>query len=172
MMTQSLMKSDLATIFGVNTKCIVPKQGNWYNPQDKTNSGTWIAFIIREPRPRAWAYDQQGDAPVAGVGSQISTVLVISKVELQIVGPDAEMIAYSVQHWLNRPNVVALFDGQQAQLCADGLGQIVVTNFDQDGRNGVLAYNVSFNLQWANMFKVQETQLTTTSIGGSLTIGA
>lgn len=172
MINQSVIRSDLATIFGVDEKYIVPKQGNWWNPQDVFSSGTWVAFLIREPRPLAWAYDQQGAAPVGGIGSQISTVLVKSTIELQIVGKDAEILAYSIQHWLNRPNVVDLFDSQQAQLCADDLGRFTVSNFYQDGLNGVLAYNSSFTLQWANMFEVSETQLLTSTITGNLITGA
>lgn len=171
MITQDTIRTCLQTIFNVPLNRIIPKQGNWYNPQDITNSGTWVAFLITNGSPRVLPFDQQGTEPALYVGSQISTSYVLSKVKLQIVGPDAEVLAMSIQHWLNRSDVVALFDSHYSQLCAAGLGEYEVSNFSQDALNGVIAYNSSFTLQWANMFDVVQNQLLTGTITGNLTVG-
>ena len=180
MITQTTLKTILTTAFGVDTKFIVPKQGNWWNPQDALNGGTFIAYIIRRTVPVALAYSQLGTDPVLippetiiKTGSENSTALVISDVELQIVGSDAEELALSIQHWLNRSDINALFDTYNAQLCADGLGDFTVSAFSQEGLNTTFAYNTRFRVQWANMMNVIETQLgIVTNMSGSLTIGA
>jgi hypothetical protein len=180
MITQTTLKTILAAIFGVDTKYIVPKQGNWWNPQDQEGGGTFIAYIIRRTSPSVLAYSQLGDAPVLvppetviKTGSELSTSLVMSDIELQIVGPEAENIALSIQHWLNRSDIVMLFDSYHAQLCADGLGDFTVSNFTQDGLNTIFAYNTRFRVQWSNMMNVVETQVDVTpTISGTLTIGA
>lgn len=172
MITQDTVRTVLQAIFQVPIDRIVPKQGNWWNPQDITNTGTWVAFLITNGNPRVLPFDQQGTAPVDNVGSQISTSYVISDITLQIVGPDAELLAMSIQHWLNREDVKALWDSHHAQLCAEGLGRYEVSTFTQEGLNGVLAYNSRFSLQWSNMFDVVQNQLLSSQITGTLTIGA
>lgn len=180
MITHTTLQTILSTIFKVNAKYIVPKQGNWWNPQDADSKGTFIAYIIRRTAPSALAYSQLGDDPalippetVVKTGSELSTSLVISDIELQIVGPDAEELALSIQHWLNRSDIVALFDSYNAQLCASGLGEYTVSSFSQEGLNANLAYNTRFRVQWANLMNVIETQLdVVTNMSGDLTIGA
>ena len=173
MITQDIVRTVLQATFQVPIDRVVPKQGNWWSPQDITNSGTWVAFLLTNGNPRVLPFDQQGTAPILNVGSQISTSYVLSDITLQIVGPDAELLAMSIQHWLNRSDIVALWDSHQAQLCGDALGRYEVSSFTQDGLNGVLAYNSRFSLQWANMFdQVQNQLLTSQVITGNLTIGA
>ncbi len=170
MINQTVLQTVLETILPNVT--IVPKQGNWFNPQDQKNYGTWVAYILRNPHPTSTSFKQLGNAPVLGSGSEISTNYFIGDVELQIVGEKAEDIAYGISLWLERSDIVALFDSHYAQLCYDGLGAIQVSQFSQDGLNGVLAYNVQFRLQWANMLDITYSKLDTASISGDLTIGA
>ncbi len=180
MITQSTLQTILATAFGVSDDFIVPKQGNWWNPQDAANGGTFIAYLIRRTSPSVLAYSQLGTTPalmppetVIKTGSEISTSLVISDIELQIVGKDAEDLALSIQHWLNRSDIIKVFDTYHAQLCADGLGDFTVSSFSQEGLNTTFAYNTRFRVQWANMINVVETQVDVTpTISGTLTIGA
>jgi len=170
MISNVTLKPILETLFPNVT--VVPKQGNWFNPQDRANFGTWIAYIIRNQRPTATAFSQKGDSPVLGIGSEISTSYMIGDIELQIVGAKAEELAYAVAHWLNRSEIPQLFDTHYAQLCYQDLGRVVVSQFIQDGENSVLAYNVSFTLQWANMLNITYSKLDTAApITGDLTIG-
>lgn len=172
MITQTTLRTILKTIFQVDEKYIVPKQGNWWNPQDSLSSGTWIAYIVRNSSPTSTSFMQNGTAPVAGVGSEIPTVYTLSDIELQIVGKDAEMLANSIQLWLTRPDIVDLFDTYHAQLCADGLGDWTTSTFTQEGLNSNVAFNTRFRVQWANMINISGTQLDTVNMTGTLTIGA
>ena len=172
MITQTTLRTILKTIFQVDEKYIVPKQGNWWNPQDSLNSGTWIAYLIRNSSPTATAFMQTGTLPTGGIGSELATSYTISDIELQIVGKDAEMIANSIQLWLTRPDIVDLFDSYHAQLCADGLGDWTASVFSQEGLNTNIAFNTRFRVQWANMINISGTKLDTVNITGDLTIGA
>jgi hypothetical protein len=174
MITQQVIRDFLVATFNVPQDMVIPKQGNWFNPQDSESLKvrTFVAFLLGEGVPVATAYWQPGDAPSAGLGSEISTSLVISKVDLQIVGPSAEILANSIMHWLNRQDVIDYLDSHNAQLLAADLGRVIPSTFIQDGDNSVIAYNSVFRLQWANMFEVGETQAITATITGDLTIGA
>lgn len=172
MITQSNIQTILSIIFVAPIDRVVPKQGNWYNPQDITNSGNWVAFIIRNARPRCKPYIQPGAIVNTVQQPPILTTSMIGKLELQIVGPDAETLAQSVSLWLGRDDVISLWDTYQAQLCADGLGEYNTSNFIQDGDNSVLAYNVNINIQWSNMIQLSQTQLTTASWTSAVTVGS
>ena len=164
MITQPVIKTILETIFpGVS---VVPKQGNWFNPQDIKNMGTWIAFLIRNVRPRSLPFWQTGNTDT----TPILTNYMIGDLELQIVGSQAEAIAQSISLWPGRPDIMDLFDTNQAQVCYDGIGQYMVSTFVQDGLSSVLAYNVRLSIQWANMIQNVQPIVTTTEITGTLTI--
>ena len=52
-LNQTTLRGILAQIFSVNEKYVVPKQGNWWNPQENANNiQNWIAYRIKENRPR------------------------------------------------------------------------------------------------------------------------
>ena len=54
MITQTTLQTILETIFpGVN---VVPKQGNWWNPQNGLDKTTFIAYLIRNTSPTATAF--------------------------------------------------------------------------------------------------------------------
>jgi len=155
MMTQGTIGTILQTIFQLPTGFIVPKQGNWFNPQDLTNSGTWIAYLIRNGKPMAYPSNQDN-----GDGTYQELVPMMGDLELQFVGPDAEYLAQSVALWTTRPDIHALFDANYAQLAYEDFGQYEVSNFAQNGLNSVLAYNVRGKIQWANMIQVSSTLIT------------
>ena len=155
MMTQTTLGTILQTIFQLPPGFIVPKQGNWWNPQDITNSGTWIAYLIRNGKPVAYPSMQDN-----GDGTYQEFVPMIGDLELQFVGPDAESLAQSCALWMVRSDIHALFDANYAQLAFEDFGHFEVSNFTQQGLNGVLAYNVSGKIQWANMIQVSSTLIT------------
>ena len=165
-MKQEELRTILSTVFNVDSKYVVPKQGNWWNPQDSDEkAATWVAFIIRSPKPRTQSVIFN-DPDVGPISAQYFT----GTVELQIVGTDAEDVAYSVGHWLDRYDVVSLFDSYKAQLMADGIGSFIVSTFAQDGLNTVLAYNVSFGMEWADFaYSAGQSLLETVDIEGAIT---
>lgn len=153
-MTQAQMQDFLAFALKMSKDFIVPKQGNWFNPQDQTGATTWVAFLVRNDLSRTKPFWQT----VGGV--QTSTTYVNSTVELQIVGSGAEILVTNIRHWPNRSDVLTYLDNIQTQLYADGLGDCTVSTFVQDGANSVLAYNTSFSIQWASTVATQQTQVT------------
>jgi hypothetical protein len=177
-MTQDELRTILVNIFSsdpVNDPqryIIVPKQGNWWNPQDRIASpgkpSTWIAFLLRNAQPRVLPY-YQPDYENVGFNSPISTVINRGKIELQFVGDEAESLAQSVQHWLNRFDVQTYFYDANAQLMADDLGRYEVSNFGQYGENSVLAYNTEVMIEFANNVQTNLTQITSAIIGGTIT---
>lgn len=155
MVTQSSLQGILASVFGVDPKYVVPKQGNWYDPQTTADqAATWVAYLLSEGNPTGTAYYQQG------VTSLISTVPLIGTLELQIIGDMAEILARGILHWLHRPDIVTLFDNNQAQLAADELGRFRLVPYRQGGQNNILAYNVNVGLQWVDLFQSTMTKLT------------
>lgn len=164
-MTQSDVQTFLSTILGVDASLIVPKQGNWYNPQDRIPSpdkpDTWIAFLMTTSTSSTLQYYLPGDDNVP-----MSTVQYVSKVDLQIVGTQAEALVQSIAHWLKRDDVMAELDSLNAQLMAQDLGSYVVTQFDQEGLNSVLAYNTSFYLQWTSFIQSNQIAITSVNLGG------
>jgi hypothetical protein len=165
-LTQSAMQIFLSSALGIATTYIVPKQGNWFNIQDQTGATTWVAFLVRDDKNRTKPFWQT----VGGV--QTSTSYVNSRVELQIVGDAAETLVTNVRHWPNRADVLSSLDAIQAQLYADGCGDCVVSPFVQDGLNTVLAYNVTFSIQWASTVTTAQTKVTIGNIQpGTITGG-
>jgi hypothetical protein len=147
-------------------KYIVPKQGNWFNPQDllagSSKPGTWCAYLLKNCSPRSIPYTFGVD------GVQYSNVLYTGDLELQFVGDKSEILAHSVAHWLNRMDVIDYLEELYAQLMADGLGSIIVSNFYQDGDNAVLAYNVTIGLQWAENLETGATMLDQVTMSGGI----
>ncbi len=159
MVTQSNLRASLATIFGVDQRFIIPKQGNWWNPQTMDLTvGTWIAFLKRDGQPRVkpWFF------------GSISTTYKISNIDMQIVGSNSEYLADSIAHWLLRDDVQAVFENLNAALLLDGLGKYTVSQFNQDGGNSVLAYNVSFRLQWASEIQTFQTIADEVTLSGEV----
>lgn len=175
-MTQQNLRSILAQIYSADemapvTNIIVPKQGNWWNPQDyipnPDKPTTWIAFLMRDGTPRSTPIYIQADQTEEAV-SPISMVPNVSWVELQFVGDKAEELAQSLQHWSRMSKVVGLFMAEGAQLMAQDLGKYTVSSFYQDGLNSVLAYNAVFGLQWGNNLASEQDQLLFAEMGGDV----
>lgn len=155
-LTSTLLKTILTNIFfaeadrAIYGKYVVPKQGNWYNPQDTTTDkiATWIGYNIpfRKSKIRA-RLDQDENNNEEDVVSEIVTI------ELQFVGAKAEEVALTLMHWNSRTDVheaLAVVSGQPL----DEEVKIVQSVYKQDGLNTIYAYNVKRRIVCEN------TQLT------------
>lgn len=147
-LNQKNLRATLASVFGVDQAYVVPRQGNWWNPQAGPESPakplTWCAFRIERARaltvPHFVAPDSTRNWSVAHK---------ISRVTLQFVGDQAEDMANSIAHWVHNTAVQAAWDAYDGKMAA-AVGDVVATDFDQDGENVVLAYNVWFDLVYAD----------------------
>lgn len=168
-----------------NSPFVVPIQGNFKNPQDYYDGDvprtwltrnqifnpdgripdTWIGYRKKDSRPRT--LQSYGYGPN---GEYFSRVYKIAACTLQIVGNQAEDWAESVAHWMLRGDVQDLLVSMDASLLADELGRIEISTFVQDGLNSVLAYNVSFNVEFASTIDVDQPLITGAEITGTVTV--
>ena len=168
-LSQTTLRTTLATILSVDPKYIVPKQGNWFNPQDMLPTEekplTWVAYRISRAKPRiipVLVEDEDGKR---------SFTFIVSKVDLQIVGTRAEALAESVAHWMRRQDVRDAFELIDASLMAQDFTTSVL-DFYQDGANNILSYNVSFYVVWESVIEPDDSgdPVTNTNITGTVTI--
>ena len=73
-LTQDVLRGMLATIFAVDPMYVLPRQGNWFNPQD---------MLPTAEKPKTWvAFDIEFDKPLLDTGFLInSTAYVIAEKE-------------------------------------------------------------------------------------------
>jgi hypothetical protein len=149
-LNQSTLRGILAAILSVDQKYVVPKQGNWWNPQEQGAApATWCAYLIRSNKPRtAPQYHEEG-------GVNYASTEKIARIELQFVGKDAEALAQSVSLWHLRGDVQEQFRAVQgAVMYCDG--DAIPSNFAQDGTNTVLAWNVTISVLWWSLIETTQ----------------
>ena len=150
-LTATTLRQMLVAILKVPEAYIVPRQGNWWNPQAglplAQRPQTWCAYAIESDVPVTKPYyepeeDDSGDQVNVSVQQRAANVA------LQFVGPDAELVAQSVGHWLQREDVAEQLDLVSGRLFTDGT--ITTVDFAQDGANTVKAYTVRIRILWAS----------------------
>jgi hypothetical protein len=173
-LTQSFVRDLLVQGFGADPKFVVPKQGNWWNPQDRAKDGqkpaTWCAYRIASSRGRSIPFYQivEQESPIPDLN--VSTAYMISVIEVQLIGELAEVSAMSIAHWLNREDLKLALDNVNAQFMASGLGDYIVSNYSQDGENTVLAYNSKIMIQWASTIDTAQVILNTANLSGNVIV--
>jgi len=163
-LNQQTLRGILARITSVNEKYIVPKQGNWWNPQERAAApDTWCAYIIRSNKPRTMPfYNVSTDGMTNGVVTEK-----IASIDLQFVGPQAETIAQSVALWPLRQDVAdALKTVQGALLNTDMEARS--SNFYQDGANNVVAWNVSIKVLWFQGIDTTQGRMPIATLNGTI----
>lgn len=169
--TQQSLRQFLSQVFFSQDESpfVVPKQGNWHNPQDRgitaTTPDTWIAFTKSDSIPRTLPfYQYTADDKI------FSTVYKVAPCSIQIVGNQSEVWAESVAHWMKRGDVQDILDSMNAKLMGDDCGKYEVSTFIQDGLNTVLAYNVRFNIEFASTIEAtQMVKVTSATFSGMVT---
>lgn len=141
-LNMTTLRGILATILSVDSKYVVPKQGNWWNPQDKqSNIANWCAYRIKSNRPvTSPFYDEEDEQNKAVILKQ-------AEIELQFVGPKSEDLANSVAFWSLRSDVQEQFKSVQGAILYDDCAAIS-SFFVQDGNNTVMAWNTTFSVNW------------------------
>jgi len=169
-LNQTTLRGILAQILSnslkVNEAYIVPKQGNWWNPQEAlTKPDTWCAYVIRSNKPVTAPYFSKGESGQQPVNRAM--VDKIATIDLQFVGPQAETIAQSVALWPHRVDVAAAFATVQ--------GAVMYTDMDarsasfyQDGANNVLSWNTSIKVHWVQELDTSQGLITGADITGTI----
>ena len=162
-LNQTTLRGILAQVLSVDEKRIVPKQGNWMNPQEAfSNIQNWCAYSIKNNRPRTAPFYQE-------ISSNVNTVCVekIADVELQFIGPDSESIAQSVCMWPLRADVKTQLQTVQGAIMYDDLNA-VSSVFAQDGLNTVTAWNVTLRILWVQKLDTTQNKVTSVNVNGKI----
>lgn len=142
------LQATLSAILGVDPAYVVPRQGNWFQPTGGENypgkPKTWCAFRIDGTRPVTTPHFVALDTE-----TNWSVAHKIASISLQFVGDVAEDLANSVVHWLHNSAVQDAWAAYDGRLMASS-GAVTVTDFDQQGANTVLAYNVRIEVVYAD----------------------
>jgi hypothetical protein len=151
----------LAAILSVNEKYVVPKQGNWFNPQEaNANIENWCAYQIRQNRPRTLPFYDVGTQRQGQVETKVNggAVLKIADIDLQFVGPRSEELANSVAFWPLRSDVQTQFKTVQGAILNDEY-DAVSSFFMQEGNNTVMAWNTSIRVQWYSLLDTNQGRM-------------
>lgn len=164
-LNQSTLRGILAQITSVSQNYIVPKQGNWWNPQEQVQRpDTWCAYIIRSNQPRTYPFYKNENGINTVVTEKIATI------DLQFVGPQSEQIAQNVALWPLRADVAAAFKGVRGAILPDDL-TARSSAFYQDGNNNVTAWNVTIRVLWYSELATNQGPMPGIIANGTITRG-
>lgn len=172
-LTSALLRDILAEIFfapdvrDANKRFIVPKQGNWYNPQDTVDEkpATWIAYSIPSRVSQLKAREDVEQGETFDVVVNLLTELIT--IELQFVGASAEIFAASVMHWPKRADVSDAFAVVSGQVRDDKI-KVITSWFQQEGMNTTYAHNVSVRVYCENTLSSSAQILQHVTANGSV----
>lgn len=167
-LNQTTLRGILATILSVDPKYVVPKQGNWWNPQAKdANIANWCAYQIKSNRPRTVPFYNEGNATQNNTTTPINgvSVLKIAEIDLQFVGPQSEDLANSVAAWPFRSDVKTQFKTVHGAIMNDEYDAIS-SHFHQDGANTVMAWNTTIRVLWYSISDTGQGRMPTLTLEG------
>lgn len=160
------LRGILASILSVNENHVVPKQGNWWNPQDhQANIENWCAYRIKSNRPRTAPFYNEGTQN--GSATNGAAVLKIAEVELQFVGPQSEDLAQSIALWPLRSDVQQQLAQVHGSLLLDDTTAIS-SIFAQDGANTITAWNVTIGILWYSIMETGQGQMPGVTLNGTI----
>ena len=166
-LNQTTLRGILAAVLSADTAHIIPKQGNWYNPQEiNANIENWCAYRIKSNKPRTAPYYQE--RTINQTDKNTLCVEKIADIELQFIGPDSETIAQSVCMWPLRGDVKAQFKTVQGAVMYDDYNA-VSSFFAQDGLNTITAWNVTFRVLWVQEIESNQNKVVSVVINGNVT---
>lgn len=153
-LNQTTLRGILAAITSVSQDHIVPKQGNWWNPQENAgNIENWIAYQIRSNKPKIapfYVETEKNGSPVNSVAVQK-----IAIIDLQFVGPDSEDLAQNVSMWPLRSDVKEAFQTIRGAIMYTDMDAQSST-FYQDGNNTVVSWNVQIEVNWYSVLDTNQ----------------
>ena len=166
-LTQKTLRGILVKVLSVDEKLIIPKQGNWWNPQENANKpATWCAYVIRSNVPRTVPFYTSGNEGKTNcaVTEKIATI------DLQFVGTQSEELAQSVALWPLRSDVQDAFADVHGTVMNDSM-EAVSSNFYQDGNNNIIAWNVTFRVLWYHIIDTAQRKMEAVVMNGKIDKG-
>ncbi len=159
------LRGILATILSVDESHVVPKQGNWWNPQGDGNVENWCAYKIKSNRPRTAPFYNEGTEN--GQATNAAAILKSAEIELQFVGPQSEDLAQSVALWPLRSDVQEQFKKVQGAIMLED-NTAFSSFFAQDGANSITAWNVTVSVLWYSIMETGQGKMPQFSFGGKI----
>ena len=165
-LNQTTLRGILAAILSVDEKYIVPKQGNWFNPQTAhLNIENWCAYQIRSTKPRTVPFYNAG----TDEGNAVNGIVVqkISEIDLQFVGTQSEELANNVAFWSLRSDVQEQFKSVHGAIMNDEFDAISAP-FMQDGRNTVMSWNTTIRVLWYSILDTNQGKMPDLILDGTV----
>lgn len=169
-LNQTTLRGILAAVLSVDPKYVVPKQGNWWNPQaSNANIANWCAYQIKRNRPRTTPFYNEGANTQNNIKTPVNSVAVlkIAEIDLQFVGPQSEELANSVAMWPFRSDVKAQFQTVHGAIMNDEYDAIS-SLFFQEGGNTVMAWNTSISVLWYSILDTNQGRMPAISLNGNI----
>lgn len=134
-------------LFGKNwekgLQFVVPRKGNFINPQYLTDTDTYAVYYIARKERRVLHEGGMDYSDENAIMSRYATMK--ATVKVQFIGKKAEDWATSLLFWDERSDVQQVFFENQAQLLL-GNRTIETVPFQQEGMNGEMSYLASFDV--------------------------
>lgn len=133
-------------LFGGNwekyRRFVIPRKGNFLNPQYSTDTDTYAVYYIDSKEKRVKDMESEArERDFARVGRYATFKM---RICVQFVGLHAEEWADSLMFWDERTDVQSVFMEYQSQLLL-GDRRIDTVPFQQEGFNGEMSYLASFD---------------------------
>lgn len=122
---------------------VIPRKGNFVNPQQITDTNTYAIYYIEKKKKRLVNNSDTDYNQENAVATHYATIK--STVRIQFIGKYAEEWADSLLFWDERKDVQELFCDYDSQLLL-GEREIITVPFQQDGYNGEMSYLASFSI--------------------------
>lgn len=160
------LRGILAAILSIDENHVVPKQGNWWNPQQaNANIENWCAFQIRSNKPRTAPFYNTGKEENTKVNG--AAILKIATIDLQFVGPQSEDLAQNVALWAMRSDVQKQFKQVRGAVLYDG-AEAISSIFSQEGNNTVIAWNSTLQVLWYSILDTSQDQMPALIFNGKI----
>lgn len=124
-------------------KYVIPRKGNFVNPQQVTTTDTYAIYYIEKKSKKLVNNTDTEYNSENAVTTHYATIK--STVRIQFIGKHAEEWANSLLFWDERKDIQDLFYEYDSQLLL-GERDIVTVPFQQDGYNGEMSYLASFSV--------------------------
>lgn len=153
-------------LFGDDTmkKYIVPLQGNWYNPNQKDNAGTWIGYVIDNIKT------SESIVPDSEDGNRYLRDCQ-TEIHLAFIGNEAEELAQSVLFWNSRADVASLLDKRYKGVMNNKELLLYSALYEQEGLSNTLCWCVDITLRHNLLLTATSPILKYADLTGSLVIG-
>ena len=124
-------------------KFVIPRKGNFVNPQQISLTDTYAIYYIEKKQKRLVNSSDTEYKKENAVTTHYATIK--STVRIQFIGKHAEEWADSLLFWDERTDVQAQLLEYDSELLL-GQRDIITVPFQQDGYNGEMSYLASFSI--------------------------